>query len=109
MPRKPIFSDDPNAIGELKSRITGIESELSNYIAVNAAHKSFLKNPATLDAASLTGTVKEWIRSYKPAYSWEPHPVPQYLITNARANLKLLKHRLASLEGKSPNGWAVID
>ena len=61
--------------------------------AVNAAHARFLKNPASLDSSDLPPEDKALAAAYKPAYSWEPHPFPPYVLQNNLANIKRLVGR----------------
>jgi hypothetical protein len=93
-----ISSDDPEAIDKLKEKLAVLEAAQIKRKAVNAAHARFLKNPASLDNETFNDEVKERIRTYIPRYSWEPHPIPPYAITNDNANIKRIKDRIAHLE-----------
>src|SRR5262249_27534412 len=44
-----VFSDDDDAIEQLEQRIAEREAKRARMKAINAAHKKFLKNPASLD------------------------------------------------------------
>jgi len=93
-----ISSDDPDAVAKLKEQLVELEAEQARKKAVNAAHKRFLKDPASLDGADLSDADKARIRNYKPAYSWEPHPYPPYSMQNANANIRRIKQRIADLQ-----------
>lgn len=92
-----IFSDDPNALDKLTAEIAKLEDLQATMKAVNAAHAKFLKDPASLDKSDLSETYKQTIRDYKPAYSWEPHPIPPYRLTNNNANIRRLKERIKTI------------
>lgn len=79
---------------ELAAEIAEAEAQQASMKAINAAHKAFLKNPDSLDSANLTEGEKARIRTYKPMYSWEPHPVAPYQFTNLSANIRRMKQRL---------------
>jgi hypothetical protein len=93
-----ISSQDPHAIEKIKERIEALEWLQDAMKAVNAAHRAYLSDPASLDTAQLTDRQKELVRVYKPVYSWEPHPCPPYRLQNNNANIRRLKKRLAELE-----------
>lgn len=92
-----ISSDDPNAPEHLQAKIAKHEKLHSDMKKANAAHAAFLKNPASLDKSDLSDALKEKVRNYKPAYSWEPHPFPPYSIQNNAANIKRMKDRVEQL------------
>lgn len=94
---RPIMAGDSDALESLQKKIAGEEALLAGYHAVNKAHKAFLKDPATLDAAPFPEERKKLIRDYKPRYSWEPHPIAPFEFTNLSANIRRLKKRLESL------------
>lgn len=93
----PVMAGDSDAVERLKAKIVKAEAEQARMKAINAAHKKFLKNSASLDASDLSDEVKEVIRSYKPHYSWEPHPYPPYAMTNNNGNIRRMKERLESI------------
>lgn len=95
---RPIMSGDGDAVERLREKIAEAETQQERMKAVNAAHKAFLKDPASLDAFDLPDKWKETIRNYKPAYSWEPHPIAPFELTNNSANIRRMKERLAGLE-----------
>jgi hypothetical protein len=95
-----ISSDDPEAVVKLKVKLAGMKAQQALGKAANAAHKKFLKDPASLDAANLPDKTKETIRNYKPAYSWEPHPMPPYWFSNLGANIRRVEQRIKQLESQ---------
>jgi len=92
-----ISSDDPEAVVKLREELAKIEAQQARMKAVNAAHKSFLKNPESLDRSTLSEADKANVRNYKPAYSWEPHPYQPYSMTNNNANIRRIKARIETL------------
>lgn len=95
-----ISSDDPSAIIKLLEKLLKLETEQAQMKAVNAAHKAFLKNPASLDTAPLVDSLKAIIRNYKPTYSWTPHPFAPYELTNNSSEIWRVKKRIEQLEQK---------
>lgn len=95
---RPIMAGDADAVESLETKIAKAEALHEQMKAVNAAHKAFLKNPASLDASGLPDAVKGKIRNYKPQYSWEPHPVAPFELTNNGANIRRMKERLEILK-----------
>lgn len=93
-----ISSDDPQAVVKLKAELAALEERHSLMLATNAAHKAFLRDPATLDSSTLPDSIKAKIRDYKPAYSWEPHPIPPYRLTNNSANIRRIRGRIEQLQ-----------
>jgi hypothetical protein len=97
-----ISSDDPDAPDKLRERIADLEAEQALMLAVNKAHKAFVKAPEAPKTLALLAALPDAsqvaVRTYVPAYSWEPHPVPPYRFSNASANLRRLKGRLAAME-----------
>jgi len=98
---RSIFSDDENAIAALEERIAEREAKRDRMKAINAAHKKFLKNPASLDTAPLSDEEKAFIRAYKPAYSWEPHPFPPYAFQNLGGNIRRDKERIEEIKRRT--------
>lgn len=92
-----ISSDDPEAVTKLREKLAGLEEQQKRMKTVNAAHKKFLKNPASLEKSGLDGNAKELIMRYEPRYSWEPHPFPPYAITNNGAEIRRCKQRIEQL------------
>jgi len=101
-----IFSDDPKAIEKLEAKLAGIKDLIRRQKDVNSAHKKFLKDPASLETAKFYdgkdfGTpTKDLIRNYKPAYSWEPHPIAPFWFTNEGANARRIQKRIDELKAK---------
>lgn len=96
-----ISSDDPDAIDKLTAKLASMEALQARMKAINAAHRAFLKNPASLEKSNLSEEDRAKVRLYVPAYSWEPHPFPPYALQNNNANTKRVKARIAELERTS--------
>lgn len=94
---RPIMSGDGDATDRLEEKIAEAEALQEKYKAINAAHKAFLKDPASLDASPLSQGAKDAIRAYKPEYSWLPHPIPPFRLQNNNANIRRMKERLAQI------------
>lgn len=102
---RPVMAGDADAVERLQDKIAKAEAEQAQMKAINAAHKAFLKNPASLDKSDLPEQVKTTIRNYKPAYSWEPHPIAPFQLTNLNANITRMKERLGSIsKAKAESG-----
>jgi hypothetical protein len=95
-----IYTDDPNATGKLDEKIAALESLQARYKAINKAHAAYIKNPASLDKCELSDADKTTIQNYTPRYSWEPHPIAPYQLTNLSANIRRLKERLQVVSKK---------
>jgi len=91
----PIMTGDDDAAERLAAKIAAAEALQARMKAVNKAHDRFVKDPATLEASSLSDQDKVSVRNYKPAYSWEPHPFAPFELTNNSANIRRMKERLA--------------
>lgn len=93
----PIMAGDSDAVQRLKDELAKLEATQDHMKAVNTAHKAFLKDAGTLDTCALSDAAKNMIRTYKPAYSWEPHPFAPFQLTNNGANIRRIKGRIESL------------
>lgn len=93
-----ISSRDPEALSKLLDKLADLEADQARMKAINAAHKRFVTKPASLDRADLSEEDKAFVRLYKPAYSWEPHPYPPYRLSNNNANIKRVRERIAELQ-----------
>lgn len=93
-----IFSDDTDAIEQLKLRIADREAQSDRMKMVNKSHKAFLKT-GKIDPA-LSPEEAETVRHYKPPYSWMPHPFPLYSLSNLRGRIQTDKKRLALIESQ---------
>lgn len=93
-----ISSDDPNAIEKLEAKLADLERRHAHMLEINRVHRLFKKNPdapKTLQAlASLSEHEQRLVRTYVPAYSWEPHPHPSYQLTNSKAEISRLRKRI---------------
>ena len=94
---RPIMAGDADAVERLEAKIAEAEQWQEHMKAVNATHKKYLKDPASLEAAELPERTKEMIRNYKPAYSWEPHPYAPFELTNNNANIRRMRERLEQI------------
>lgn len=94
---RPIMSGDSDACERLKAEIEEAELRQARMLAINKAHKAFLKNADTLNASPLSDETKDRIRNYKPQYSWEPHPIAPFEFSNLSANIRRMKKRLESI------------
>lgn len=116
--RAGISSDDPEAVQKLKEKLAKLTRNQEQMKATNKAHKAYLKNPASLEAWSGPESEKQFIRTYKPTYSWTPHPYAPYQLTNNNGNIRNVKKRIADLEkaqdepGREPikgNGFEIVE
>lgn len=99
--RGGISSDDPDAVAKLGEELAKEEALHVAMVAVNKAHKAYKKNPASLDTAPISEAMKERVRSYVPAYSWEPHPFAPYQLQNSGANIRRIKGRIEDLKKRA--------
>jgi len=93
-----ISSDDPDAADKLTDRLAKLEAKQAYMKRINAIHGRYLKNPGSLDKEDLADKERELITSYKPPYSWEPHPFAPFELTNNSANIRRIKDRIKALE-----------
>lgn len=96
-----ISGDDPDAIEKIEARIAELEAKRARMLAINKAHKAFLRDPGSLDAAPLSDADKARVRSYVPAYSWEPHPCAPYQFQNLGGNVRRLQLRVKQLRQRA--------
>jgi hypothetical protein len=94
--KRNIFSDDADAVENLKKRIADRERMVERMKFVNKAHAKFAKTGAMPEG--LSEAEAEKIRNYKPTYSWEPHPYPPYALANLRQQIAADRKRLAHVE-----------
>lgn len=95
-----IYSDDPDAGEKLNDKLERLLELQARYKAINAAHAKYLKNPASLDKCDLSEADKITIKKYVPEYSWTPHPIPPYRLTNLSATIRTAKKRAEQVEKK---------
>lgn len=93
----PIMAGDADATERLGAKIEAAEALQERMKAINKAHERYLKDPASLESADLTENEKARVRNYRPAYSWEPHPIAPYQFSNNLSNIKRMRGRLASV------------
>lgn len=93
-----IASGDPDAIENLQKKLEKMEAQQARFKAINAAHRRFKKDPASLDRSDLDEATKKMIRNYVPQYSWEPSPIAPYQMTNNNANIKRIRDRIQQVE-----------
>lgn len=94
---RPIMASDSDAVQQLQQKINQRRALQEHMRAVNKAHKAYLKNPASLDKSGLSDEAKAIVRTYQPAYSWEPHPFAPYQLSNNNKELKRLEARTQSI------------
>lgn len=94
----PIMAGDDNATERLAAKIAEAQKMQEAMKAVNKAHERFLNDPASLETSGLSDGDKARVRSYKPEYSWEPHPYAPFALQNNSANIRRMKERLAQIE-----------
>lgn len=113
-----ISSDDPDAIAKLREELAAVETDIARMKAVNAAHKRFVKVPASIETAPISDSDKAICRRYQPAYSWEPHPFAPYRLSNAGANARRIRKRMDELEARATTpareaivgeGWMITE
>jgi hypothetical protein len=99
--RKAAIAEAGGPLEMAKTKLVELQ-QLQVYMkAVNAAHKKYLKDSASLDKnTELSEKAKTTIRTYVPQYSWEPHPFPPYALTNNNACIKNTELRIKDLEGR---------
>lgn len=105
----PVMSSDENAIERLADKLRRAEAEQVHMSDVNAAHRRYLKNPATLDGSALSDAAKEIIRRYVPPYDWESHPFPPYALSNNSAEIRRIKERIEKISKAQAAPAAQID
>lgn len=106
---RPIMSGDSDACERLTEEIAQAETLQARMKAVNAAHKRYLKDPASLDKSGLSETDKARVIAYKPEYSWEPHPFAPYQLTNNNANIRRMRQRLDQLKAAKAAPVATVE
>lgn len=101
MSRTPISSDDPQAPEKLQARIDSAQMFQDDMKAINKAHRLWVKKPegkTTLKAmAELSDKQQQFVKDYRPKFSWEPHPFPPYMLQNNNANISRMQKRLKTL------------
>lgn len=95
---RPVMAGDSDAVGRLESQLADMLTQRERMKRVNSAHARFLKDPASLDTADLPEEWKARIRNYVPRYSWEPHPIAPYQLTNLGANIRRVEQRIEQLK-----------
>lgn len=88
-----IYTEDPQAPEKLETKLESLLALQAKYKAINKAHAAYVKNPASLEKADLTEGEKKLIREWKPAYSYERHPIQPYQLTNLSARIRDAKKR----------------
>lgn len=94
-------SDD---IENMRNRVASAKELQENMKAANKAHRAFLKDPEGEKVKQLIedlpAGLQDTVRTYNPAYSWEPHPFAPFQLQNNNANIKRMEKRLKMLEVK---------
>lgn len=99
--RGGISSDDPEAVPKLRREVEALEERQRRMKAVNLAHQNYVRDPATLETAPISDEMKRLVRTYVPAYTWEPHPFAPYQLQNNAATIRNKKKRITELEARS--------
>lgn len=99
--RGPIDHSPQSALAQTQSKLKEREETQQKMKAVNAAHKKFLKDPASLSKSNLSEAEKKIIREYNPEYSFHPHPFAPFELTNNNAEIRRLKKRIEELSVKT--------
>jgi uncharacterized coiled-coil protein SlyX len=90
-----IFSDDPDAVDALETRIAELEAKLATRKRINALYRKG-------DAGALLaefGMDLEKMRA-KLAGDWHGVPWPPYSISNMRGNIRRLRQRVGQVEAR---------
>lgn len=95
---RPVMAGDDDAVERLQAKIEQAERDQERMKLVNRTHKAYQKDPNGTWANGLSDKEQVLVRTYTPAYSWEPHPYPPYALQNNNANIRRMKQRLASIE-----------
>jgi len=100
-----IYSDDPDAIEQLRARIADLEAKRTRMKAHNVAYR---KGDAAFSA--LLGITLEQAAARRvtieAGYSWCRQPHPSYELQNLGGNITRQRQRLAQLERRAAEGVA---
>lgn len=89
---RSIFSDDPDAIGQLQAKIEHLEQKRAGMKALNAHWR---KHGTMRGAPGLTDEAAAQLDADIPTrYTWERQPVPGYRLTNLGAEIRRAKERI---------------
>jgi len=94
---RPIMAGDADAIERLEIELQRLTATQERMKAINAAHKAYKRKPESLIDAPISEQDKETVRTYKPAYSWEPHPFAPFQLSNNSANMRRIQQRIETL------------
>jgi len=97
--------------GELeiaKKKLEDLNAFHDSMKRVNKAHISYLKNPNSVTEMALSEVELKKVINYVPAYSWEQHPYPKYMLTNNLAKIKATEARVKELESKEEKKSEVV-
>jgi hypothetical protein len=89
-----IRSGEADTVERLEERIDSLQKLQEKMKYINKAHKSYKKDPSTLDKFDLTEQEINLIKTYVPKYSWEQQPFAKYQLTNNSQNINRLRKRL---------------
>lgn len=96
-----ISSDDPEAIQKLIAKKEAISKKHEWMKAINKKHAEFLKKGEKTDFNGFSEKEINFIKEYKPKYSWETHPFPSYELNSNTAEIRRLEKRIKILERKA--------
>ena len=93
---RSIFSDDPDAIEQLRAKVAALETQRDEYKRLNAwwrKHGTMHACPGVTDeqAAKLDAEIPT-------RYSWERQPVPKWRLTNLGAEIRRARERIVDVE-----------
>jgi hypothetical protein len=103
---RSVFSDDPDAIEQLRVKIDNEEREQAKRKAINKAYaKAGSPKPddtegwrKIADAVGMSDNDLHGVRKNLALSYWGDKPFPGYAITNASANVRRLKKRIEEIE-----------
>lgn len=92
--------------GELeiaKKKLQDLEALQEMMKRINAAHRAYKKNPASIIDNGLSEEEQQKVIQWVPKFGYEKQPYPTYRLTNNLATIKNTRARVAELEKKESN------
>ena len=96
-----VDSRDPEAPDLLRAKLVDREAEHARMKAINAAHKRYLADPASLEADGIAVPIAQAVRDYAPVVPWQSRPFPAYCLSNSNKEISRLRDRIAALEARA--------
>lgn len=96
-----IFSDDPEAVEKLKTKLTDLEKQRDRMKEVNAAWRSYAKKQDKTKLQKLgydDEQINRMAETIKNDYSWNKQPFPSWQLSNLGATIRNTAQRLKRLE-----------